>query len=110
MLRLLYCDFNEELQKVSCWLQVNRLSLNTDKTKYLLFTHSVVDTSLSINIDNSLISQEKDFKFLGVTIDNRLNYNLNIQNLSRKLSCVVGITRKLSYFRKLINQRRQTKK
>ena len=30
-------DINYELKKVSTWLQLNKLSLNTDKSKFMLF-------------------------------------------------------------------------
>ena len=30
-------DSNNELKKVNTWLQLNKLSLNTDKSKFMLF-------------------------------------------------------------------------
>ena len=30
-------DINNELKKVNTWLQLNKLSLNTDKSKFMLF-------------------------------------------------------------------------
>ena len=35
-------------------------------------------------------------KFLGVTLDDRLNYNENTDILSKKLSCELGIMNKVS--------------
>ena len=90
---------NEELVKVSRWLVANRLSLNTEKTKFILFIHKYVDMTLTpIVIDNSFISRVENIKFLGLTIDQRLNYNEHISQLCKKLSCTVGIIRKMSYY------------
>ena len=97
-LTTLYADMNEELEKVNQWLQSNRLSLNTDKTKYMLFTHKNVDhQSFNIKINNSVISHVNHIKFLGITIDRRLNYNEHLSVLSTKLNCVIGVIRKISY-------------
>ena len=90
---------NEELVKVSQWLNTNRLSLNADKTNYMIFTHKTVDPTISpIIINNSYISLVSNFKFLGITIDSRLNFNQHCNILSRKLSCAVGVIRRVSYY------------
>ena len=36
-------EVSEELQKVDEWMRANRLSLNVEKTNFMLFTHSHVD-------------------------------------------------------------------
>ena len=90
-------EINEDLRDVSSWLIANRLSLNVNKTKFMLFTHSPVDiNSVQITINNSIIAHVDNIKFLGVTIDSRLNFNIHINLLSKRLSCVIGIVRKLS--------------
>ena len=42
-LRQLCVDMSAELLKVSEWIKANRLSLNVDKTSFMLFTHKVVN-------------------------------------------------------------------
>ena len=37
---MLFNKFNEELQKIETWFKVNKLSLNSKKTKYALFHKS----------------------------------------------------------------------
>ena len=39
---------NNELKKINAWLQLNKLSLNTDKSKFMLFHKK--RTPLEINI------------------------------------------------------------
>ena len=36
-------EVSQELQKVDEWMRANRLSLNVEKTNFMLFTHSHVD-------------------------------------------------------------------
>ena len=36
-------EVSEELQKVDEWMRANRLSINVEKTNFMLFTHSRLD-------------------------------------------------------------------
>ena len=96
-LAMLCRDVNSELVKVTEWLRSNRLSLNVDKTTFMLLTHNKIDSSiLPININGGRICNVSSMKFLGVTLDDRLNYNENTNILSKKLSCALGIMNKMS--------------
>ena len=96
-LAMLCRDVNSELVKVTEWLRSNRLSLNVDKTTFMLLTHNKIDSSiLPININGGRICNVSCMKFLGVTLDDRLNYNENTNILSKKLSCALGIMNKMS--------------
>ena len=88
----------EELSKIDEWLKANRLSLNVDKTHYMMMTHKTYDpTTLNIKIRNQLINHVTTTKFLGVTIDNKLNYNTHVSSLSKQLSRIRGISYRISY-------------
>ena len=89
----------EELSKIDEWLKANRFSLNVDKTHYMMMTHKTYDpTTLNIKIRNQLINHVTTTKFLGVTIDNKLNYNSHITSLSKQLSKIRGISYRISYW------------
>lgn len=92
-------EINFEMNRILDWLKANRLSLNIEKTKFMLFTHSSVDpNSLNISLNNINVERVNSRKFLGITIDERLNYNDHVAALARKLSCTVGVMSKLSEF------------
>ena len=59
----------EELEKSSSilfkWLQTKHVKVNTDKRHLLLSGN----TQLTSNIDNNLITSEKEQMLLGITID-----------------------------------------
>lgn len=91
---------NSELQKLSNWLQVNILSLNANKTKYVIFScRAAVNNhgAALITINNTQISRENVIKFLGIYIDCNLNWKYHVLQISNKISSVVGIIRKIRY-------------
>ena len=59
-----------ELCKVDDWLKTNRLSLNVDKTFYMIITHNNYnETDINIRIRDVQLSRVTSTKFLGVMID-----------------------------------------
>jgi hypothetical protein len=75
----LFTDMNIELAKITIWFKANKLSLNVKKTKWILF-HSaskrrfVPSLLPQLQIDNCVIERETVTKFLGVLIDENLNW------------------------------------
>ena len=90
---------NTELIKIKDWLKANKLSLNIDKINFILFKprHRHV-TDIKIYMDGSEIHRVTEAKFLGVIIDEKLNWSNHIAYIQRKISKSIGIiikTRKL---------------
>ena len=58
-------EVSEELQKVDEWMRANMLSLNVEKTNFMLFTHSRVDrNAVVVRLGNKVITQVKSVKIL----------------------------------------------
>ena len=57
---------NNELKKVKVWLDVNKLSLNIDKTNFIIFksTHNPCSQIINIKIGNIPIKKACYVKFL----------------------------------------------
>ena len=68
-------NINLELSKVNVWFMVNRLSLNIKKTNYMYFGRKNVNPNFTIKINNVSIDQVESTKFLGIYIDDMLNWN-----------------------------------
>ena len=68
---------NKELDEVSNWLKVNKLSLNIKKTHFILFHNKqkFINTKIYIKMDNSDIEQVFSTKFLGVIINENLTWS-----------------------------------
>ena len=92
ILKKLETEINEEPFKVCSWLVVNKLTLNIEKTKYIIFRPSQKTISFhpSIKIinNNSNTSQPLEIKnyigYLGILIDS--NLSCNISNMRRSVS------------------------
>ena len=67
------------------WLQCNRLYPNTSKTFLMLFTTRKINVFLSIYYNNDVLQWKDNLKYLGITLDNRLNFNLQINYIKSKI-------------------------
>ena len=67
---------NRELKKLSFWLNINRLSLNIEKTNYMIFHpyNKPVKRNVTILINKKAISEKDSLKYLGVVIDSTLSW------------------------------------
>ena len=54
------------------------------KTKVVMFTWNRKWTMRPIKVGNSTIELSKSARFLGVTLDNKLNFNEHITNITKK--------------------------
>ena len=77
--------FNKELADISKWLKVNKLSLNIKKTHHMIFSRKKSNYQLDLRIDNQKIDETSTTKFLGVYIDNKLNWKTHISYVGGKI-------------------------
>ena len=74
----------DTLDKVSAWVAANRLTINVDKTCFMIFRPSstLIDLSqFTLHLNSRVLSRVTSTKFLGVTIDDELTWTIHIQNL-----------------------------
>ena len=84
---------------MSRWLNLNKLSLNVNKTKAMAFhmpQKKIIQPNIQINGSN--IEFVEKFVFLGITINNKLNWNSHINKITNNISKTVGILNKLRSF------------
>ena len=75
-LKALINDVNSELHKIMNWLNASKLSLNIDKTHFILFKNkgfNLITNNCKVYMNHQEISEVNSTKFLGVVIDNQLN-------------------------------------
>ena len=92
-LEALIDNVNTELEKIVKWLNANKLSLNIDKNHYMLFRNKgkVIKETCQVYMNWQEISEVETTKFLGVIIDNRLNWKHHIDSICNKVSKDIGI-------------------
>ena len=78
---------NECLKQLQLWCSANKLTINFDKTCYTVFTpkNNVNLDSLCIYIGNKVIKYTTSCKYLGVIIDNKLNWTDHINYVYNKI-------------------------
>ena len=72
---------NYELGKVIEWLSINKLSLNKEKSKYMIF-HVPREEKQTLKIDNTNIEQVDEFNFLGLTLDANLTWKKHVNKIA----------------------------
>ena len=70
----LYDTVNIGLQKVTKWLHTNKLTVNNDKSNYVVFIRkkNPIEESLEIYLHDIIINLKETAKFLGVYINESL--------------------------------------
>ena len=74
---------NSVLTDISYWFKLNKLSLNTKKSNFILFPTRKVTSELILKIDNVRIDRVYQTKFLGVVLNDKLTWENHI-SLIRK--------------------------
>ena len=83
----LYDNISFDLNTLSDWFKANKLSLNVNKTNYMIFKNiKTPDNSKIIKIGTEIIEQTSIAKFLGIFIDDQLNWKTHIDYVRNKLS------------------------
>ena len=92
--------FNAELHKIHQWLCINKLSLNLQKSKFMIFRNpsKVINSLPKISINNVLIECVSHFDLLGISISQTLNYKYHIDKIIMKTSRCLGMLCKLKHF------------
>ena len=94
-------ETNQELIRISTWLATNKLVLNISKTNHIIFTSkgkSYNKNVSNIQLDGNNIQQVNKTKFLGIVIEEHLNWAMHISHLCNIIARNVGILQKLRYF------------
>ena len=87
---------NQELKNIHTWFNANKLSINLTKTKYSFFHSSYYNDLIPLRlprleINNNTIKRETVMKFLGVLLDENLNWKDHIHCIENKISKNIGI-------------------
>ena len=79
---------NTDLYTLNDWFRANQLSVNSSKTKYILFSKygNVLTNGMFLHIDNEHIERVQATKFLGIHIDEHITWEHHINHCKKKLS------------------------
>ena len=75
----------EEVCGIDEWLKVNKLSLNVNKSKYMLFNAGNKRLyPIEIKIDDISIERVYVFNFLGLIMDEHLNWKSHVEKFKEQ--------------------------
>ena len=83
---------NSELTKVAEWFDSNKLTLNVNKTQMLMMSRKKhLNPQGDVILRNEAIQRVTKEKFLGVIVDQHLNWKDHISMVSHKISKSCGM-------------------
>ena len=90
-------NLNAELYHLHLWCSVNKLSVNPAKTNIIIIPPKRIKAPIShLNLSrNETPANVNGIKYLGVIIDNKLNFHEQIKVMEGKVVRSVGILNKL---------------
>mgnify|MGYP000297251403 CR=1 FL=1 len=92
-------NINKELNKISKWMRLNKLSLNENKTKFMIFHYPQKRVLIpEMEINNTVIECVENFNFLGIVIDKHLSWKDHIDKIASKLSQTTGVMNRIKEF------------
>ena len=90
---------NKEMNNVGDWLISNKLTLNIGKSKYMIIhrKENKISDEFSLAINGSKLERCKQYKYLGVLIDDKLTWKSHVQHICTKIGRTCGALAKLRY-------------
>ena len=78
---------NRDLKLAVEWIRANRLSLNSSKTKLVIFKseNKIITKHLNFRISGQKIKPSSQVKYLVITLQDDLYWNLHLTKLRKKL-------------------------
>jgi hypothetical protein len=90
---------NHDLENIHQWMLANRLTLNKEKTEYMIIGSrqklSKIINEPEIHVGETTIKRVSYSKTLGVVIDEHLTWQRQIENIQTKISKGIGMLRRI---------------
>nr|CAH7713322.1 unnamed protein product [Callosobruchus chinensis] len=85
-------EINSDLQKYVDWLYGNKLKININKTKYMVFKQKNKQVqNINIYINNTPLEQVSKIKYLGLVVDDKLSWTQHINKINDKIVAMISI-------------------
>jgi len=94
-------EMNDNMARIAQWFEINQLTLNIKKTKFMIFgtNHSLKDyNDIDLMYGNDKIERVDKFKYLGVIFDPILSWSEHIDYISSIISKRIGVIRRVKFY------------
>ena len=91
---------NHDLALLVQWLRANKISLNTSKTEIVIFRpkHKLITKNLNFRVSGEKIKPSSTVKYLGVILQEHLEWQKHINTLAVKLNRAAGLLSKIQHY------------
>ena len=91
---------NQDLSSLTQWLRSNKISLNTKKTEIVIFRpkRKTINKNLNFRISGQQIKTTNNVKYLGLQLNEHLDWTRHLNTLQSKLNRAVGILSKIRHY------------
>ena len=91
---------NHDLALINNWLRANKICLNTSKTEIIIFRpkNKTITKHLNFRIGGQKIKLCNKVKYLGIFLEEHLEWNTHINILSARLNRAVGLLSKIRHY------------
>ena len=99
---ILIIDMEKKLEMITKWLKESGLKVNENKTELCLFHRNDTQT-ITINLQNQMITSRKSMNVLGVEFDSKLNWSQQVTNTivkSNKALCALKLIKNTCFHMK----------
>jgi ribonuclease HI len=90
-------DVQQALDELNLWSHTSGLQFSPSKTKAMLFTYSTKKYPHPPSLNGEPVDFVSSYKFLGMTLDRRLTWNLHIKKLTDRCQADLRLLRVLSH-------------
>ena len=72
------------MNEIAKWTASNRLKLNEEKRKYMIFTRSLTEIATRLEVNPKVIDKIEETKLLGIWLTTYLDWSKNTKEICRK--------------------------
>ena len=89
-----YKNVKDDMENIMNWLSINKLSLNDDKTKIMIFDSKEFVDKIDVKTQNYAITIKEEKvrkkKYLGLVLDHKLTFVEHIEYIKKKIAKRIG--------------------
>ena len=97
--KLLFSEINEDLSNINKWYICNKLSLNINKSNYILFRkrNNKYNDEFNLKINNILLERKNNVFLLGMHLDEYMSWDTHFKHIKSKLNSSLYFLKQLKH-------------
>lgn len=87
-----------DLETLAEYFRINRLSINSSKSKFMIFGPGAPRCSISLRLGGTTLERVESIRYLGVQLDSTLSWSTHVEGLCSQLASSIGMLYKVHSF------------